>query len=147
MAKRLPHKEAARYRRYRAEAFSRGRCKKCRSREHLPGKTQCRTCILQRAARVHLGDKGRAGELEALLLAQCNRCGYTFREIDIGRGASVEHISPLSRTPDRAFDIGNLRWVHWEINRMKGTLTVEEFIQSCKEVLEGFGYDIIEREK
>lgn len=43
--------------------------------------------------------------------------------------ASVDRIDS-----NRSYEVGNVQWVHKKVNRMKGTLTQEEFIDLCHEI-------------
>lgn len=47
--------------------------------------------------------------------------------------ASLDHITPVSRGGELKA-IANVQIVHTVINRMKGTMTNEEFISACKAV-------------
>jgi len=46
--------------------------------------------------------------------------------------ASLDHVIPVSKGGEHVVD--NVAWVHCEINRMKGQLSVEEFVLLCKRV-------------
>ena len=60
------------------------------------------------------------------------RCALTGRALTPA-DASLDHVIPISRGgPDR---IENAQLVHRAVNRAKGALTNEEFVQLCREVV------------
>ena len=48
--------------------------------------------------------------------------------------ASVDHMEPIARGGSNAID--NVCILHSDVNRAKGTQTIGEFIQMCREVVE-----------
>lgn len=48
--------------------------------------------------------------------------------------ASADHIVPLSRGGKHV--IGNVQIIHNDVNRAKGTMTLDEFALMCREVVE-----------
>jgi hypothetical protein len=70
------------------------------------------------------------------------RCYLTGREIDISKTRSYhfDHILPKSRGGDNSID--NLGIAVKAANMAKSDLTIEEFIQLCKDVLVNHGYDV-----
>lgn len=46
--------------------------------------------------------------------------------------ASLDHVIPVSKGGEHV--VSNVAWVHSEINRMKGQLSVDEFISLCVKV-------------
>lgn len=75
-----------------------------------------------------------AGEraILALLESQGYRCALTGREL-APKTASLDHKLPATRGGTN--EIENVWLVHSDINRAKGTMTAEEFIQLCHEVV------------
>lgn len=67
-----------------------------------------------------------------LLERQKYRCALTDRELtpDI---AALDHIVPVSR--DGKHEPGNIQILDKQVNRAKGTLTNDEFIQLCRDVV------------
>ena len=102
----------------------------------------CRICLLKKTSRACFGTDKRWAELDALLHKQRHRCAYSGRQIDIGKRASIEHIHPTSRSKNRRTSIENVKWVHSDINLMKSSMTLHEFMLACKEVLQYFGYEV-----
>ena len=70
----------------------------------------------------------RMKELIEKLKQQGNRCALSGEAID-STNADVDHIVPVSR--GGSSEIDNLQFLSRRINRMKGTMTNEEFIESC----------------
>lgn len=70
------------------------------------------------------------------------KCYLTGRTIDINkpRTYSLDHRLPSARGGDNSLD--NLELASKEANSAKTDLTVEEFVQLCKDVLTNFGYDV-----
>ncbi len=115
-------------------------CGACGKQERLIGITRCHTCSLKDFSFKHLGSKQRWAELDDLLRKQRNRCYYSGLKIYVGKNASIDHIRPSSRHPDRATNIRNLVWTDKTVNRMKTDFSFQEFIKTCKRILENFGY-------
>ncbi len=72
-------------------------------------------------------------KLRAMLEKQGYRCALTDRELT-PKVASVDHMMPVSRGGPNTID--NICILHSDVNRAKGTQTVGEFIQMCREVVE-----------
>lgn len=68
-----------------------------------------------------------------LVEKQGYRCALSGRELT-PETASLDHIVPLSRDGEHA--LGNLWVVDHQVNAAKGTLTVDEFVAMCKDVVE-----------
>lgn len=70
--------------------------------------------------------------LRQLLEAQQYRCSLTGRKLtpDV---ASVDHVVPLKRGGQNTLD--NVQVVHTAVNQAKGTMTLDEFIAMCREVV------------
>jgi DNA-binding CsgD family transcriptional regulator len=71
-----------------------------------------------------------------------DRCYLSGRPIDTNNVKTYEfdHIHPLAKGGESVFK--NLGIATPEANRAKADLTVDEFIQLCKDVLENFGYSV-----
>jgi hypothetical protein len=67
------------------------------------------------------------------LRQQGNRCALSGELID-HQNCEIDHIVPVSR--GGSSDIENLQFVSKRMNRMKGTMTNEEFAEACKSVVE-----------
>jgi predicted DNA-binding protein YlxM (UPF0122 family) len=69
------------------------------------------------------------GELMELVKKQDFKCALTGQDITDPSLASLDHIVPVSNGGGN--EVNNLQWVLSEVNRMKGTLTQERFIELC----------------
>jgi len=67
-----------------------------------------------------------------LVKQQQYRCALTGRELT-PETAALDHIVPVSRGGEQRIE--NAQVLHKEVNRAKGTLTNEEFIALCREVV------------
>lgn len=65
----------------------------------------------------------------ALFLAQDRRCRFTGRVIGFGSGASLDRIDYRE-----GYHLGNVQWVHVDVNMAKRRLSDEKFVELCKEV-------------
>lgn len=73
--------------------------------------------------------KATAKELMQLIEKQNYKCALSG--IDLSpQVAELDHIVPRSK--GGSDHISNLQWVHRRINRMKGSMSNETFIQTCK---------------
>ena len=75
-------------------------------------------------------------------LESVNKCYLTGREIDTTdpKTYHFDHIMPVAKGGDCSFQ--NLGIATPEANMAKSDLTVEEFIELCKDVLTNFGYKV-----
>lgn len=130
---------------YRKEAIKYGHCSDCRTGIGLQsmidlGKVPlCEECYLKRMA-VNNGFNVKDGAaLKQILEAQNFRCYYTGELITLGGDASIDHKNPKSRFPEQINDLNNICWSTLDINFLKRTRTVSEFIMLCKKVVETIG--------
>ena len=70
--------------------------------------------------------------LLGLLEEQRYRCALTGRELT-PQDAQVDHIAPISRGGSQTME--NVWILHHQVNAAKGTMTAEEFIALCEEVV------------
>jgi len=73
-----------------------------------------------------------AKQVLELVKQQGYRCPISNRELT-PETASLDHIVPLGRGGDH--DISNVWIVHHEVNSAKGTLTLEEFVAMCRDIV------------
>jgi len=71
-------------------------------------------------------------QLRKLIDKQCYRCALTGRNLT-PETAFVDHVTPVSSGGSSAIE--NLQVVHADVNEAKGTMTQEEFIQLCRDVV------------
>lgn len=72
-------------------------------------------------------------KLRALLLRQQYRCALTGRQL-LPHTAALDHILPASRGGEHK--AGNMQFLDRSVNRAKHTLTNEEFVALCREVVQ-----------
>ena len=75
--------------------------------------------------------KATASELMSLLRKQEFKCALSGRKLKPDR-SQLDHIVPKSK--GGSDDVDNLQWLTAKVNRMKGTMSNEEFINVCGEV-------------
>lgn len=68
-----------------------------------------------------------------LWLSQNGLCAYTGRQLQHGINASLDR-----RDNTLGYVVGNVQWVHRDINRMKSDFIEEDFVQLCKDVTSYF---------
>jgi 5-methylcytosine-specific restriction endonuclease McrA len=74
----------------------------------------------------------KASELLAILKRQNYRCAASGRPLT-PQTASIDHKVAVARGGEHGID--NLWILHVEANAAKGTLSVEEFVQLCRDVV------------
>jgi 5-methylcytosine-specific restriction endonuclease McrA len=70
-----------------------------------------------------------------LFESQNGICVYTGRVLTIGLDASVDHIKPKSVYPELRHDIKNMQFISLRANRAKLTLSHQEFLELCHDVV------------
>lgn len=64
---------------------------------------------------------------------QSGRCVLSGLQVEFGNYYGCGNTASLDRIDsNQGYILGNIQWVHKEINRMKGTLTDDEFIKFCQ---------------
>lgn len=71
-------------------------------------------------------------QLRKLIDQQGYRCALTGRNLTPDT-AFVDHVTPVSSGGSNAIE--NLQVVHADVNEAKGTMTQDEFIQLCRDVV------------
>lgn len=117
-----------------------GLCEQCGnpSLDRLPHLNYkvCEVCYLKKVAKCNLNDITRWSELKELLELQKGLCPYTGEKLILGINTTLDHKFPLSRGGSNSLD--NLQWVYFgayggfDVNRMKGILTHEEYKSSIE---------------
>ncbi len=112
-----------------------GICFNCGKNPHLPSPNRiCRLCYLKRMAGHCLGFHRRYKEILAIFDAQGGKCPYTGEILIIGDNASIDHIYPQARFPEKKHDIDNLEWVTLQVNLAKRDLTKDEFLALTRKI-------------
>jgi 5-methylcytosine-specific restriction endonuclease McrA len=93
-----------------------------------------------------MGEKGRhggtkhktaqPGELVELAERQGYRCALSGLELTTSN-SDLDHIVPVGSGGTHSIE--NLQWVHRSINRMRGTLDINEFVRLCQAVVDWSG--------
>jgi 5-methylcytosine-specific restriction endonuclease McrA len=73
----------------------------------------------------------RAAQLQLILESQGIKCALSGRELRPDN-CSLDHRTPLSRGGQHVIE--NVHLVSEEVNRAKGSMTVEEFVAMCCDV-------------
>lgn len=77
------------------------------------------------------GGKATATELQEILSQQGFKCALSGRKLEPAT-ASIDHKIPVSK--GGTDEASNLQWVDKRVNRMKGNMSDDEFIELCKEI-------------
>jgi 5-methylcytosine-specific restriction endonuclease McrA len=85
-------------------------------------------------ARKRTGSRYNAKLIQDILERQNAECAYTGETIRPEFNASLDHITPTSRSGSKD-DPANLQWVCERINRMKSDFTHDEFLAMCQTIL------------
>lgn len=62
-------------------------------------------------------------------LCACTGLSLVFKSQSL-KGSTTASLDRLDNA--RGYEPGNIRWVHKVVNKMRGTLSVEEFIHWCR---------------
>jgi hypothetical protein len=114
-------------RKVKARLKEQGKCQSCGGAKHN-SRSLCKKCVIKNIATKGLQDRSRWTELSELYESQNGCCAVTGKSIELGTGdASLDHIIPTSRGGGN--ELGNLRWVHITVNRMKNDMLDSEFLE------------------
>jgi 5-methylcytosine-specific restriction endonuclease McrA len=80
----------------------------------------------------------RASQILELVERQGYRCALTGRNLT-PETASIDHRIPLGA--GGRHEIGNLWIVEYVVNLAKGTMSVEEFVAMCRDVVRKYGLE------
>jgi hypothetical protein len=95
----------------------------------------CEICYLKTIAKLHLGS-AKLWQMLKILFEKQNICPYTGISLILGVNTSLDHIISLSTGGKPIID--NLQWVYFDrygyfdVNRMKGALSHEEYKEAIK---------------
>ncbi len=76
-----------------------------------------------------------------LIAGQSYRCNFTNLDFDVdnykteGAGGTHRAPSPDQIVPGKGYVPGNVRWVLWAVNRAKGEMSEEDFVEICRKVV------------
>lgn len=80
-------------------------------------------------------DRVRPNDIVRILESQQYRCAYTGDELTPDN-VSADHLVPVAM--GGAHGIENIRLVIRDVNRMKGTMSLDEFVALCRKVVDYF---------
>ncbi|MCX6748696.1 MAG: hypothetical protein NT076_03755 [Candidatus Pacearchaeota archaeon] len=123
-------KKRAHDRKYMNNQKEKGLCIFCKNK-NLPDSRLCESHFFKSKATAILRDRKKWEELKDLFYAQNKKCFITGKELVLGINASLDHLEPISKSPELASDVSNVRWVDREINLMKRDTPILEFIETC----------------
>lgn len=116
-------------------------CVDCGKNKSVSG-VCCESCYLKRTARRYFNDVSKSEELKVLCDKQNATCPYSGRKLFVGSD-STELDHRICRSAGGEEKIENMQWVDSAVNRMKWTMTEEEFLGLVKEIyLHRFGTSI-----
>jgi len=124
----------------RATRRASGLCQECGRSAPLPALVEkveqlCDACYCRKVSKFNLGTGKHWRVLRDKFHAQEARCPYTGDVLVLGLNATVDHILPISRYPDRRNDPTNVEWVVNWVNLMKGDATPDEFVDRMRRIL------------
>lgn len=111
-----------------------GRCVRCSADKNMID-TRCLKCVMKAVSLTNTGTKKNWKFFIDLLEQQDSKCFYTGEQLVVGINASIDHLLPVSRFPEKRTHSKNLVWCTNKINIAKGALTYSEFINLCNTVL------------
>lgn len=126
-----------------------GLCTLCGKEPYMPNLKDvgqitrlCQRCHLERKSAQRLGSTQHWKSLLSILDRQNWICPYSGDNIILGDNDSVDHILPISKYPDREFDITNVQWTTQVINIMKSNLIDCEFLTEIEKIVKYLGDDL-----
>jgi hypothetical protein len=132
------HKLAAR-RRERLASKRPDECVDLRCAEpRIPGNTMCKIHVMIGMAKRHFGKESDWPNLVMMMEEQRGRCYFTGDSIEFGVNASLEHILPKARFPERRRDPTNFALADLRVNKSKGDMTEWEFVSMCMRVVDRY---------
>lgn len=113
-----------------------GLCRLCKDPK-LEHNSLCYLCWLKEMSRRSTGTTEHAQALQAILERQNYKCALTGKVLTPGLDASVDHILPKHRGGGN--EVSNLRWLLFQVNRMRSSLLDDELIELCEVILTHHG--------
>jgi hypothetical protein len=111
-----------------------GKCKECGAERYYES-NYCRTHYIRGIA-YNWGVLPHLHEGLLCKLEQTNfTCFYTGIPLIPGKNACVDHLHSRSQHPDKISDLDNLVWCDKWINRMKGSISYQDFISLCQTIV------------
>lgn len=110
-----------------------GLCRRCKSPDVVPGGNYCEICVYKNASGSWFKTISKWHLLKEQFESQGGLCPYFGVPLQIGVDAWLDHKIP--RAKGGTNDLENLQWVHVGVNRWKGKMTHDEFIEELKNVV------------
>lgn len=101
-----------------------------------PAARVCESCYLKRISHKHFGSGKYWQILRDKLVSQDYRCVYTGALLKLGDNATLDHIFPSSRFPEKKRDIRNIQWICQKVNDLKGSYTPDELLALVKSIFD-----------
>lgn len=102
----------------------------------------CQVCHLKQTSAGRFGSTKYWKSLLSILEQQNWTCPYSGDKIVLGVNDSMDHILPISKHPERKFDMDNIQWVTRAVNTMKFDLLEHEFLAEIVKVIKNLGDDL-----
>lgn len=120
-----------------------GLCNRCGSNKFLDSYSKkktltrlCQECYLKDVSCRHFDTPQHWQKLYEILKRQDFRCAYTGEILVLGINASVDHILPQKKYPEKAKDVDNIQWVTKDINGMKSSFVEKRFLELITSIYE-----------
>lgn len=124
--------------------LSEGLCACCISNK-LDNSVYCLYHYVYNAGRAYgVKDKSQVLALQDKLKSQDFKCFYSGVTIVPGINASIEHVVPRSHGCDSA-DISNIVWIDLRVNKMKGSMPLNQFIEICSQIINTYNTKRVEK--
>ena len=115
---------------------------KSRASIDLPGEWRRRvdnsmSGLRQRARHNNIIEVATIGEVATLLKQQAFRCALSGVVLQPDRSAALGHKIPASA--GGGYDVSNLFWITYDLNKLMGTRDVDSFVDLCGKVAGNYG--------
>lgn len=118
----------------RTKNLSDGVCYHCRKPRLENSSHLCLDCWIK-ATSIRRLNKSYKKELKLLLEEQDYKCPYTGDTLICGSNTSLDHTQCASKNRDKEKSLENMSWVSFWANMAKSDLTIKEFYENCKKVV------------
>ena len=114
----------------RKKRIAEGNCGSCGgTAETTSAIPSCLDCWFKHQSLLATASKKNAPQLRHLFGLQGGKCAYSGEPLLPGTNACLDHKTPRSRGGSDLIE--NLHWISKSVNRIKGTMTHEEFVSLC----------------
>ena len=94
----------------------------------------CEDCYIKNLSGTTLKTPKHWKLLKEKLKEQAYVCVYSGKPLVLGENASLDHIFPVSRFPEKISEPTNIQWVDLKVNHIKRDLTHEEFMNLIESI-------------